>query len=316
MSCLQIQRCGEGDEMKIQRLIGILSILLQKDKVTAPELAELFEVSRRTINRDIEALCIAGIPIMTTQGINGGIRIMDNYRVDRTILSNADMQAILTGLRSLDSVSGTNQYVQLMEKLAAGTTTMLPGDGHILINLAAWNKAAVSERVEMIHGAIEGKRRLLFHYSSPSGESDREIEPYYLIFEWSSWYVWGWCRVRNDFRMFRLNRMTKISAGEPFEPRAVPYPDLSNERVFPHHVTVKAVIQPEYRFRILEDFGPESFAEQTDGTLLFSFGFTNISAIKSWVLSFGDGIELLEPPEIRKALKKIGEELIEKYSET
>ena len=67
--------------MKIERLIGILSVLLQRDKVTAPELAELFEVSRRTINRDIEALCTAGIPILTTQGINGGIRIMDGYRV-------------------------------------------------------------------------------------------------------------------------------------------------------------------------------------------------------------------------------------------
>lgn len=300
--------------MKIERLIGILSVLLQRDKVTAPELAELFEVSRRTINRDIEALCTAGIPILTTQGINGGIRIMDGYRVDRTILSNADMQAILAGLRSLDSVSGTNRYLQLMEKLAAGTTTVLPGDGHILINLAPWNKSAVSARVEMIHGAIEGKRCLCFHYSSPSGESDRKIEPYYLIFEWSSWYVWGWCKERNDFRLFKLNRMTKISSGETFTPRAVPYPDLSNERVFPHRYIVKAVIQSEYRFRILEDFGPESFKEQTDGTLLFSFGFTEFSAIKSWVLSFGDGIELLEPCEIREDLKRFGKDLIEKYS--
>ena len=175
-------------------MIGILSVLLQKDKVTAPEVAGLFEVSRRTINRDIEALCVAGIPIMTTQGINGGIQIMDGYRVDRTILSGSDMQAILTGLRSLDSVSGTNRYSQLMEKLAAGATTVLPGSSHILINLAAWNKSAMGERVEMVHGAIESKCYLCFHYSSPSGESDRKIEPYYLVFEWSSWSVWAGVR--------------------------------------------------------------------------------------------------------------------------
>ena len=107
--------------MKIDRLIGILSVLLQQDKTTAPELAEKFEVSRRTIHRDIEALCKAGIPICTIQGSGGGIRIMEGYRVDRTLLSSKDMQMILAGLRSLDSVSGSSYYGQLMEKLKTGS---------------------------------------------------------------------------------------------------------------------------------------------------------------------------------------------------
>lgn len=106
--------------MKIDRLIGILSILLQEEKVTAPKLAEKFEVSRRTINRDIEDLCKAGIPVVTSQGTGGGISIMDGYKLDRTILSSKDMQMILAGLRSLDSVSGSRYYGQLMEKLKAG----------------------------------------------------------------------------------------------------------------------------------------------------------------------------------------------------
>lgn len=93
--------------MKIDRLLGILSVLLQKDRVTAPYLAEKFEVSRRTINRDIENLCKAGIPLVTTRGANGGISIMDGYKIDRTLLTSAEMRAILTGLRSLDSVSRT-----------------------------------------------------------------------------------------------------------------------------------------------------------------------------------------------------------------
>src|SRR5699024_8394827 len=103
--------------MKMDRLIGILSILLQREKVTAPELAAQFEVSRRTIQRDIESLCRAGIPIATAQGAGGGISIMEGYRVDRTVLTAPEMQAILAGLRSLDSVSGTRRYAQLMETI-------------------------------------------------------------------------------------------------------------------------------------------------------------------------------------------------------
>ena len=121
--------------MKLDRLIGILSILLQREKVTAPELAARFEVSRRTIQRDVEALCRAGIPIATAQGAGGGISILEGYRVDRTLLTAPEMQAILAGLRSLDSVSGTRRYAQLMEKLCAGAGTLVPGSADLLLSL-------------------------------------------------------------------------------------------------------------------------------------------------------------------------------------
>ena len=126
--------------MKIDRLIGILSILLQQEKVTAPYLADKFEVSRRTINRDIEDICKAGIPVVTSQGQNGGISIMDGYRMDKTLLTSSDMQAILAGLKSLDSVSGTKRYQQLMEKLASGNNSVLASNNHIMIDLASWYK--------------------------------------------------------------------------------------------------------------------------------------------------------------------------------
>ena len=132
--------------MKLDRLIGILSLLLQREKVTAPELAERFEVSRRTIQRDIDTLCRAGIPLVTTQGAGGGISIQEGYRVDRTLLTGPEMQAILAGLRSLDSVSGTRRYAQLMEKLAAGTGGLVPGGAHMLIDLASWYKASLPPR--------------------------------------------------------------------------------------------------------------------------------------------------------------------------
>ena len=196
--------------MKIDRLIGILSVLLQKEKTTAPELAERFEVSRRTINRDIEDLCRAGIPIRTSQGTGGGISIMDGYRMDRTILTSKDMQVILAGLRSLDSVSGGSYYAQLMEKIQTGSSTFISGRDSILIDLSSWYKESLTPKIETIQDAIGERHLVRFRYYSPTGESGRTVEPYYLVFHWSSWYLWGWCRDRKDFRLFKLNRMDGV----------------------------------------------------------------------------------------------------------
>lgn len=155
--------------MKLDRLIGILSILLQREKVTAPELAARFEVSRRTIQRDIEALCRAGIPIATTQGAGGGISILEGYRVDRTLLTAPEMQAILAGLRSLDSVSGTRRYAQLMEKLCAEAGTLVPGSADLLIDLSSWYKDSLAPKIELIQDAIRRRRTVRFCYFSPKG---------------------------------------------------------------------------------------------------------------------------------------------------
>lgn len=168
--------------MKIDRQIGILSMLLQKDTVTAPYLAEKFEVSRRTINRDIEDLCKAGIPIVTKQGVNGGISIMENYRLDKTLFTRGEMQDILAGLRSLDSVNGTNRYGQLMEKLSVGSSDFMVGNQTVLIDLSSWYKDSLAPKIELIRTSIDKCRKLEFVYYSPKGESARCIEPYYLIF--------------------------------------------------------------------------------------------------------------------------------------
>lgn len=186
--------------MKIDRLIGILSVLLQEEKITAPELADKFEVSRRTINRDIEDLCKAGIPITTTQGFGGGISIMDGYKMNRTLLTSKDMQMILAGLRSLDSVSGSHYYGQLMEKIKAGSSDFVSGRDSILIDLSSWYKDTLAPKIELIQNAVEERNLLTFQYYAPKGNSKRRIEPYYLVFKWSSWYVWGWCTEKKDFR--------------------------------------------------------------------------------------------------------------------
>lgn len=300
--------------MKIDRLIGILSILLQQEKVTAPQLAEKFEVSRRTINRDIEDLCKAGIPIDTAQGLNGGISIMEGYKIDRTLLTSSDLQAILAGFRSLDSVSGTNRYGQLMEKLSAGASGTFAGDQFILIDLASWYKGSLASKIELIRAAIERCAAIRFLYYSPKGEAMRCLEPYYIVFQWSNWYVWGWCREREDFRLFKLNRMAELSCtGEIFEKQQDVQPDFSNERVFPENYRIKARFAPECKWRLVEEYGSGCYTEAADGTLLFSIGYTNRENLLSWILSFGDKAELLEPEELRRELARLGKGIWEKY---
>lgn len=300
--------------MKIDRLIGILSVLLQKDVVTAPYLAEQFEVSRRTINRDIEDLCKAGIPIVTKQGVNGGISIMENYKMNRTLLTNTEMQDILAGLRSLDSINGTNRYGQLMEKLSVGSSDFMTGNQSVLIDLSSWYKGSLAPKIELIRSAIDNNTELSFLYYSPKGESRRNIEPYYLIFRWSSWYVWGWCNDREDFRLFKLNRMEQLHlSGDTFIKREVPMPDLSNERIFPGGIKVQALFESDCKWRLVEEFGMSCFDEQPDGKLLFQADYTNKENLITWLMSFQDKVKLLEPEEIRAEIKAIINNMSKNY---
>ena len=300
--------------MKIDRLIGILSILLQEEKVTALELAEKFEVSRRTINRDIEDLCKAGIPVVTSQGTGGGISIMDGYKLDRTILSSKDMQTILAGLRSLDSVSGSRYYGQLMEKLKAGSSDYISGNASLLIDLSSWDKDSLSPKIELIQNAIEFGKTVKFQYYAPGGNTERRIEPYFLVFKWSSWYVYGYCLLRSDYRLFKLNRMVNLSYAEDFEKRdKVPMPDLSNERVFPPRAKVKAVFDASMKWQLMEEYGAESFIELPDGMLLFEHDYTDEEGILSWLLSFKDKVTVLEPESMREQLFHLASKLTERY---
>lgn len=302
--------------MKIDRLIGILSILLQEEKTTAPELAERFEISRRTINRDIEALCKAGIPIRTAQGAGGGISIMDGYRVDRTILTSKDMQMILAGLRSLDSVSGSRYYRQLMEKIQSGSSEFISGRDSVLINLSSWYKGSLAPKIEVIQSAIENRNLLEFKYYAPSGESSRIIEPYYLVFQWSSWYVWGWCKSREDYRLFKLNRMDGVKESKQnFICRDVPMPHLSNERIFPGGIRVKVLFTADMKWRLVEEFGPHCFTEADDGRLLFTSDYTDMDYLVIWLLTFGPKAEVLEPVEVCDIIRRNAEKTLQIYTE-
>ncbi len=315
MTCLLCYDVSES--MKIDRLIGILSVLLQSKQTTAPELAELFEVSRRTINRDIETLCKAGIPIMTLQGSGGGIAIMDGFRVDRTILSSKDMRMIMAGLRSLDSISGSSYYTQLMEKLELGSSQFISGKDSLLIDLTSWYGKSLTPKLEIVQSAIENRHLLTFGYYSPSGDSKRNIEPYYLIFRWSSWYVWGWCQKRKDYRLFKLNRMQELKESEKnFVCREAAMPDLSDENVFKGEpFTVKIIFDRDVKWRLIEEFGMDCFKEEKDGRLLFEHEYNDMDSLISWLLTFEDKAELLEPKKARIKMKQLSEKMSVIYRE-
>lgn len=300
--------------MKIDRLIGILSLLLQKDQVTAPELAEKFQVTRRTISRDIDALCGAGIPIVTRQGVGGGISIMESFKLDRTVLTGPEMKDILAGLRGLDSIHGTNHYRQLMEKLSADESDFLTGDQSILIDLSGWDQESLTAKIQKIRSAIDCAQVLDFTYYSPTGESHRSIEPYYLIFRWSNWYLWGWCQTRKDFRLFKLNRMDDVVLSEiQFEKRAVPMPDLRNQKIFPGGIAVKILFEPSCKWRLIEEFGPDCYTVQRNGQLLFQTDFTNEENLLTWLLTFREQAQLLEPANLRNTLRDILKKTITQY---
>ncbi len=258
--------------MKIERLIGIITILQQKEKVTAPYLAEKFEVSRRTINRDIEDICRAGIPIVTTQGINGGISLMEGFALDTTVFTRQELSAVFTGLKSLDSVSFSQSADKLASKMGVGDTLDLMDC--MTIDLASFYKSSLSAKIELIKKGISERRCIIFHYYYNKGEDDKLIEPYRIYFMWSDWYVFGYCRLRQDFRLYKLRRLWDLQLGEEsYEVRAIPDEKLQ----FGTHMTddyfVTAIYDSSVKYKLVEEYGPDSFSVMEDGRLYAKWGF-------------------------------------------
>ena len=285
--------------MKIDRLMGIVTLLLQQDKITAPELARRFEVSRRTINRDIEDICRAGIPIVTTQGYGGGVSIAEGFKLDRSLLTGEELQAILSGVKGLDSVSDTPRFPALAEKLADGNSD------DILIDLASHYKDDLASKLEQMKAAIQASRCISFRYYYEKGEADKLIEPCLLVFKWSDWYVFGFCRQRQDFRMYKLRRLWNLQiTQEHFSPREIP----EEKTRFGSHMTddyiVTAVYDPCVKYRLVEEYGPDCFTRQEDGRLYTEWGFTTKEQALEWFLGFGIRVKVLEPGEMVDLMKE------------
>lgn len=301
--------------MKIDRMIGIIIVLLQNKKVTAPYLAERFEVSKRTINRDIEDICKAGIPIVTMQGATGGITIADGYKIDKTLFTEEELRAVFTGLRGLDSIAQDKKYQHIIGKFFTETNGIY-ATSHLLIDLSSHYKDSLAPKINRIQQAIDAGVEIEFYYYSSTGERHVILEPYLVVFQWSSWYVFGYDRNKNGFRMFKLNRLWELQCtSRSFALRDVPDEKLDFGGYFTDEIKAVILFDESVKYRLIEEYGPDCYTLLTDGKLSFQFPFTNSEYLFEWVLQFGYKAELLEPEEFRTELKKRLKNSLQKYSE-
>jgi predicted DNA-binding transcriptional regulator YafY len=299
--------------MKLDRLLGILTVLLQTDRITAPELAEKFEVNRRTIGRDIDSLCKAGIPIVTHQGSGGGISIADGFRLDKSILTTGELSNIIAALKGIGSVTEQSQIERTLDKLHVKKESVISLCEPVVIDLASYYKGQLTEKIENIKRAIMQKQLIKFDYYYEKGEHSRTIEPYFVIFQWSSWYVFGFCLEWQDFRLFKLTRLWNLEiTDEEYSPREIP-PD---KRDFGSHFTddikLVALFEPSVKYQLIDSYGLNCFTETKDG-LLFEIGFTNRDYLIGWLLSFGGKVKVLEPQDIAEGIQTVAENILSRY---
>jgi len=294
--------------MKIDRLIGILTALKKEGKITAPELALRFEVSRRTISRDIEALCQAGIPIITAQGVGGGISLMEGYALDAAMLSREELSAVLAGLKTLASVDQSPDTNRLAVRMGAMT------DDSISIDLASFYREDLANKISRIRDAIEKRQCIQFTYYYEKGEDEKQIEPYQVIYQWSDWYVLGFCLQRQDFRLYKLRRLWQLDiTDKSFIPRDIP----EAKRKLGGHMTddyfVTALFEPEAKYRLVEEYGPQCFSVESDGRLRSCRGFTSHQAAVRWLIGFGSLARVIDPPEMVERMRCEISKMAEQY---
>ncbi|MCL2604583.1 MAG: YafY family transcriptional regulator [Defluviitaleaceae bacterium] len=299
--------------MKLDRLLGILTTLLQNGRVTAPSLAEKFEVNRRTIGRDIDALCRAGIPVVTHQGNGGGISIAEGFKLDKNILTKNELSEIIAALRGLGSVSEQSRIERTLDKLGANAEAVVSLSEPVVIDLASHYKGSLTQRIEQIKTAVREARYIEFDYYYEKGESHRRIEPCFVIFQWSSWYVFGYCLDREDWRLFKLTRLNNLTLCDTyFTPRAIPPEKRDFNAHYADNILLTALFEKSERYRLIESYGFDAFTETPDG-LLLEVGFTNRAFMLSWLLGFGANVKVLGPPEIVNEMKSIAKNILSNY---
>jgi len=299
--------------MKLDRLIGILTILLQNDRVTAPYLAEKFEVNRRTIGRDIDTLCQAGIPIITHQGARGGISIAEGFRLDKSVLTTDELAGIIAALKGIGSVSEASYIERTLDKLGANTSAVVSMREPVIIDLASYYKSNLTEKIEQIKVAIRETRCIEFDYYYKKGQTHRCIEPYFVIFQWSSWYVFGFCRQRQDFRMFKLMRLWGLNlCNETYTIQEIPKSKMDFYAHLTDEIYLVALFATSERYKLIEAYGLDCYTETPQG-LQFEFGFTNKDYMVSWLLGFGSNVKVLEPADIANDIADIAKNILNQY---
>lgn len=289
--------------MQINRLFKIVYLLLNKKKLTAGELADHFEVSKRTILRDIDTLSMAGIPIYTSQGKGGGIFILDNFTLNKTTVSEEEQNQILFALQSLSSTEliNGNELLGRLRTLFDKTET-----DWIEVDFSRWgNQAADKEKFEILKQAVIKKQAVSFTYPNSYGEiTSRTVYPLKLIFKSKSWYLQGYCLLRQGYRTFKINRMLSVEiTPETFADRQLPPPPIETQGVSTDvFIHVKLKFSPHAAYRVYDELGIQNIVKDTDGSLFVSIDLPDDDWLYGFLLSFGTAVQVIEPRGVKENL--------------
>lgn len=298
-------------------------VLLQRKKISATKLAEMFEVTPRTIYRDIETINSAGIPIITYPGINGGIGIMEEYKIDKKLFTNSDIAALLMGLGSISSTMTNDEIINALAKVKGLVPEEQIRDielksNQITIDLSPWvGNKNMQPNLEKIKTALNEKNLLAFKYSDRNGKkSNRKIEPYRLVLKESNWYLQGYCISRQDFRVFKLSRISALEILDDtfnlreFDVKSLGAWDYIEKRI----ITIKLLVDESLRERMVEHCGEESIETCGNNKLIVDFPFVEDDLGYNLLLSFGNKCECLEPSNVRDELIRRIKNMLDVYN--
>ncbi|MDB1940580.1 helix-turn-helix transcriptional regulator [Clostridium tertium] len=289
--------------MKGNRLFEIIYILLDKKNVTAKELAEHFEVSQRTIYRDIEDLSQSGVPIYMTKGKGGGISLLSDFILNKAILSQEEKKEILAAMQGLNAVN-KSEFNGVLSKLSS----FLGGDNEnwIEVDFSNWDKNnTLGEKFTTIKNSIINKNLISFEYFNSNGKLlERIVEPLKLVFKGQGWYLYAYCREREDNRFFKLTRMSNINIILENFNRTVPNKIFSEEDTgyYNELIHLKLRIDKKLAFRIYDEF--HNYSLDDNGDFIVNLDFPSGDWLFGYLMSFGEYIEVLEPLNIRDEIKK------------
>jgi len=291
--------------MKTNRLLEITLILLNKGNTTARELADRFEVSPRTIYRDIDALSAAGVPVYTNKGSGGGISLLENYVLNRSLITDHEKDSLLLALKTLQATRYP-EIDAILEKIGALFRNTAPADW-VNIDFSPWGSGPNEENKFLdIKRAILKNRVISFDYINSDGIlSHRHLEPMLLSFKSQAWYVWGYCRMRKDFRTFRISRIRNVVVTDETFTRRPPDSVQEEEPAEPPKkpVTLKLRFQPQDLYRVYDDYDEERITRNPDGTYDVTVTFPEDEWVYGYIMSFGCYVEVLEPQRIRDIVR-------------
>ncbi len=283
--------------MKLDRLFEIIYILLERERVTAGMLAERFEVSQRTIYRDVEALSAAGIPVYMNKGKGGGIALLPGFVLNKALLTEAEKADVLSSLRALGQVTPGAEDSALRK---LGGLLGQPAADWVEVDFTSWqNPKQLAELFWQLKSAILGQFVVSFQYASGRGEiTARTVEPMKLCFKGQAWYLFGFCRLRQDFRFYKLRRIKDLTViAERFE-RTCPSTVLPEGSCHPvEMVELVLRLSAQMAFRVYDEF--ETYERLEDGGFIARVQMPAGDWAFSYVTSFGEHCEVLEPSELR-----------------